>query len=149
MENNCVCTRAGFCERHNIEKTPHMHKLCQNHAAYFNMWEECRGPGQQNTICGEKGIKITRGEQTTEETVPKVEVKLPSLIQQAKNLAVATKNHVLDGMGKVSPEKKVERLSICETCPHLKKESMRCGQCGCMLNTKTEWRTSTCPIGKW
>lgn len=157
MENNCVCTGAGFCERHNIEKTPHMHKLCQNHAGYFKMWEECRGPGQQNITCGENGIRITRGEQVAQKPAavlvpiePKpTEIKMPSLIQQAKNLAISAKDHIKNGMRQVSAEKKAERLNICSSCPFFKSDTMRCGHCGCFLETKTQWESSTCPIKKW
>jgi hypothetical protein len=149
LKTGCTCPVASFCQRHQIEKTPHMHKLCQNHEGYFKMWEECRGPGQQNISCQDNGIKITRGEQKEEEVVVDKPIKMPSLIQQAKNLAIATKDHIKNGMRKVDQDKKEWRLSICKTCPYFKKDTMRCGHCGCFLETKTQWESSTCPIGKW
>ena len=70
MENKnteCECPLAGFCNRHGIKKNNHYHKLCQNHPGYFQMWEECRGPGQQQIDCHNK-------EQKTEEEVKKSQV---------------------------------------------------------------------------
>jgi hypothetical protein len=42
----CECPLAGLCNRHGMNKTPHYHKLCQNHQGYFEQWENCKGPGQ-------------------------------------------------------------------------------------------------------
>lgn len=43
----CECPVAGFCQRHQIEKTPHLHKLCQGVAPtscggwkYWVAWEK-------------------------------------------------------------------------------------------------------------
>ena len=43
---SCVCQSSGFCERHQVNKNDHLHKLCQNHKGYFDKWEEGRGPLQ-------------------------------------------------------------------------------------------------------
>lgn len=61
-KTGCECPLAGFCNRHQMNKTEHYHKLCQGHPGYFKMWEECRGPGQEFTDC-KGGL--------TEETAPK------------------------------------------------------------------------------
>ena len=42
----CVCETPGFCKRHGVEKTAHLHKLCQTNKRYWNAWEAGRGPGQ-------------------------------------------------------------------------------------------------------
>ncbi len=42
----CECKQPGFCERHQVNKTPEWHQLCQTHAGYFALWEEGRGPDQ-------------------------------------------------------------------------------------------------------
>lgn len=47
MSDSCVCPLAGYCERHQCKKTSNLHKLCQQHGAYWDAWEEGRGPGQQ------------------------------------------------------------------------------------------------------
>ena len=47
----CECPIAGFCKRHGVHKSAHLHKLCQNHLKYFNLWEKCRGPNQNPNDC--------------------------------------------------------------------------------------------------
>jgi len=42
----CECVEAGWCRRHQCQKTPHWHFLCQTRPDYFVLWEEGRGPGQ-------------------------------------------------------------------------------------------------------
>ena len=49
----------------------------------------------------------------------------------------------------VSTEIGLERLTICESCDNLDKESYRCSSCGCFMKTKTQLATASCPIGKW
>ena len=48
MSNNkntkCECPMAGYCNRHKVEKSNHLHKLCQTHSGYFKLREECKGP---------------------------------------------------------------------------------------------------------
>ena len=56
-KTGCECPLAGYCNRHGIKKNHHYHKLCQNHTGYFNMWEECRGPGQNFIDCDQKQVK--------------------------------------------------------------------------------------------
>lgn len=41
------CPGPGWCERHQVVKSPHWVKLCQTREDYFRAWEEGRGPGQQ------------------------------------------------------------------------------------------------------
>lgn len=45
----CECSKAGFCTRHNVDKTPHLVHLCQTRQEFFQAWEENRGPGQRST----------------------------------------------------------------------------------------------------
>lgn len=82
-------------------------------------------------------------------------VKLPSLVQQAKNFAsasVAEAKAIARGNRPVTPQEQQARLAICAGCPFiLIKEASgdRCSQCGCFLNAKTAWRSSFCPVGNW
>ena len=48
--NDCECNipDGGYCERHDVEKSAHMVKLCQTKERYWIAWEENRGPGQRN-----------------------------------------------------------------------------------------------------
>ena len=41
------------------------------------------------------------------------------------------------------------RLSICNACPDLKKNTKRCKHCGCFMALKTTLTMAKCPIGKW
>jgi hypothetical protein len=141
----CECPLAGHCSRHNVDKTPHWHKLCQNHMGYYNAWEKCIGPGQDQSQCGKKEVA-----QSLPETpqVPQPQ-KMPNLFTQAANLAKSVTKHALSGGMNVSPEEKQARLDICYGCDRFVKETSRCSACGCYLNTKTEWKTSSCPLNKW
>jgi hypothetical protein len=40
----CECQIAGFCKRHQCNKTEHFHKLCRTRPDYFTLYEEGRGP---------------------------------------------------------------------------------------------------------
>lgn len=43
----CECTLAGHCKRHDVSKTKHLVKLCQQRPEFFHAWENGTGPGQQ------------------------------------------------------------------------------------------------------
>jgi hypothetical protein len=43
----CDCPLAGYCERHRVDKTLHLHRLCQTNQRYYAAWEEGRGIGQR------------------------------------------------------------------------------------------------------
>jgi hypothetical protein len=139
----CECPMAGYCERHGVTKSKHLHKLCKNHLGYFNMWEQCVGPRQNPHDCKK---------QTNTKVSPKINKEseeLPSTLQMAKNFVKSAAKHVASGMGQVSEEEQKNRLDICNACEFAVQEKSRCGKCGCFLQTKTKWSTSTCPIGKW
>ena len=146
----CECPVAGYCKRHGVEKSPHLHKLCQNHIGYFSMWEECRGPKQNPNDCN-KNSDTKTSNFVPENTVvePKEEVKLPTTMEMAKNFMKSAADHVRNGMKHVGEEKQKERLAICAECPYAIENGSRCGKCGCFLQTKTKCESSSCPIGKW
>lgn len=50
---------------------------------------------------------------------------------------------------KVTPAQKQQRLSICNTCPHLYTPTRQCSQCLCFVDAKTEIKTEHCPLYKW
>ena len=145
----CECPLAGYCNRHGVEKSAHFHKLCQNHTGYFNMWEECRGPKQNPNDCV-KGSPVVN-DLAPQENIPepREEVKLPSAMQMAKNFVSSAVKHVQTGMNNATPELQAERLKICSECPFIVENGSRCGKCGCFLETKTKWESSSCPINKW
>ena len=138
----CECPMAGYCNRHGIKKTAHQHKLCQMHQGYFEMWDSCRGPGQNPNNC------IKPDPPKAKEETPRQEVTLPSKLQMAKNFIQSAAKHVVTGAQSVNSETQEARLEICNNCEFLKKDELRCGKCGCPVQTKTKWATSTCPIGR-
>tara|TARA_R110002051_G_scaffold323311_2_gene416488 strand:+ start:1230 stop:1727 length:498 start_codon:yes stop_codon:yes gene_type:complete len=75
----------------------------------------------------------------------KEEPKPPSIFQMAKTFAGELTKYIKEGAPNVSNKVYIERLEACNTCPHLIKSSMRCGLCGCLLEHKAKWKTTTCP----
>ena len=162
MEQNhkstpCECPMAGYCERHGVNKSAHLHKLCQNHIGYFVMWEDCQGPNQNPHNCQKQSSKSNETNfqapaqnmlESPVEQENKPQQKLPSTVEMARNFLGAATDHVKNGLKNVDEEEQRQRLAICEVCPHLV-EGGRCGKCGCFLQTKTKWASSSCPIGIW
>lgn len=147
----CECPVAGYCKRHGVEKSPHLHKLCKGHIGYFMMWEECRGPNQNPNDCVKQSEN--RGSHFKPEDiaqqVPKESPQLPSTMQMAKNFIKSASDHVKNGMKSANEDVINKRLEICDNCDFKIRESNRCGKCGCFLGAKTKWESSSCPIGKW
>lgn len=54
MSDVCSCEMAGWCSRHNVQKTHNHFKLCQAHGSYWYAWERGRGPGQMQSQPTEK-----------------------------------------------------------------------------------------------
>lgn len=125
----CECSNPGYCERHKMNKSPHLHKLCKTSNKYFQLWETSSDPKQR------------------EEN--KIEVTLPSMRSMALSLGKEVTNHIANGMKHVDQEVLEERLAICHACEFFNKEMNRCGKCGCFLNVKAKWKSSSCPISKW
>jgi hypothetical protein len=73
----------------------------------------------------------------------------PSIAQKATGFIKSTISHAADGFANVSSEKKKQRQDICNACEFINKDNNTCNQCGCYLDVKTSWRTTSCPIGKW
>tara|TARA_A100001201_G_scaffold108250_1_gene92582 strand:- start:1421 stop:1783 length:363 start_codon:yes stop_codon:yes gene_type:complete len=120
------------------------------------MWENCRGPGQDPLTCKkpaesgqeEKSRCQFCGEKTCSGECRNSQ-QLPSKIQMAKNLASATKDHAKTGFAQAQDELQAERLEICKGCEFYIPDQDRCGKCGCYLKSKSAWKSSKCPIGKW
>lgn len=150
-KTGCICPNSGFCQRHGIQKSPHLHKLCQNHQGYFDKWEACRGPGQQNIDCSQKEhiAPIINPAMQDRKNHPPVAQPLPGIATQAKNLATSLFNHAKSGFSGASQELQEQRLAICETCPFLTIDKSRCSACGCFVKSKVKMSSSTCPKGYW
>ena len=105
------------------------------------------GLKEQHPLPGPKqpGFTINLEERLT--PTPVVNTKEPSLLKKALSLGEAVVNHVADGLTKTTKEELALRLSICESCHHRNGES--CGLCGCLISTKSSWKSSTCPDDRW
>ena len=146
----CECPLAGYCNKHSVHKNTHLHTLCKTNIRYYNLWEKCKGPLQKFAECiksKDRQQKANSADKNLDGEAKK-DHELPSFIQQAKNLMKSTAEHLRDGKREVSNEQHIERLNICESCEFMRQDR-RCAKCGCFLDTKTKWRTSSCPIGKW
>ena len=149
----CECPLAGLCNRHKMEKTPHYHKLCQNHQGYYDQWEKCKGPGQNQMDCIQEKNKDSEPNKESAEEVkeerPKEELSLPSTATMAKNFAGSLFKHALTGFGKTDPETYEKRLDECAGCEFYMADIGRCSKCGCPCASKASWKSSRCPVGKW
>jgi len=67
------------------------------------------------------------------------EPKPPSLFKMIRTFGSELAKYVKEGAPNVSPEDYALRLDTCMQCPQLIKSSMRCGSCGCLLETKAKW----------
>jgi len=57
-----------------------------------------------------------------------------------------------DSTGKVSEEKRQERINICSFCPNktiMFVNEETCNICGCIISEKTKYKDEKCPINKW
>ena len=165
----CECPNPGFCKRHDMEKGPHLHRLCQTRLDYFQMWEEGHGPGQGAAQQANRNNPQTLEEakkqaeenkqpepqpsvsENTNETEVEGEVEksqpMPSLAQQAWNFTRAVADHLKSGAAHVSEEGYKKRMEECDGCD--RRQDNRCLECGCFIPTKAKWASSECPIGKW
>jgi hypothetical protein len=79
--------------------------------------------------------------------------ELPSLKDMTKNLLGTAKDitrGVMQGEGLlVTNELYVIRMELCNSCEFFRKEDKRCTQCGCFMETKTRFKKTYCPVGKW
>lgn len=49
------------------------------------------------------------------------------------------------GAPHVTAKQYEDRLKACYSCEHLKKDTERCGLCGCLIEHKAKWATASCP----
>lgn len=126
----CSCPLAGYCERHQREKYPHLHKLCQTREDYRAAWD----------------------------AKAKGEPYVPTLAQQLINVSKSAAKWIKAGRPRRSPEAIAELFVICQGCEFYvtKGDGVgKCGACGCWLKknggmmNKLEWATEACPRSKW
>jgi len=79
--------------------------------------------------------------------IPENGGKMPSLAKRAFSFAKSATEYVRSGMENVSETQYETRLKICEVCPFRK--DTQCTKCGCYIELKAKWATSTCPDNRW
>ncbi len=76
---------------------------------------------------------------------------MPSTVQQINNAAKAATRVIQQAASgqpiRVSMQKYIDRMSVCNTCEYL--NNFRCAKCGCQLMAKAMLETEKCPVGKW
>jgi DNA-directed RNA polymerase subunit RPC12/RpoP len=72
---------------------------------------------------------------------------MPPLRRQAWNLASALAAFVADGCWTLTADQYRERLVVCDTCEHRRRN--RCRKCGCRLAIKAKGRAFRCPEDRW
>jgi len=147
-KTGCECPLSGFCKKHNMHKTKHYHKLCQNHKGYFDQWDNCKGPSQNQAECLQNKNNTPKQADKVQHR-PQEELKLPSMAKQAKNFAGSFFKHALSGFGKVDENTYNDRLNECVNCEFYMANIGKCSKCGCPCVTKASWQSSRCPVGKW
>ena len=90
------------------------------------------------------------GEEAAPKKGPMVEpAKPPSVFKMIKSFGKDLSAYVKAGAPNCSESDYKDRLLTCEACPHLLRNMMRCGKCGCLVEHKAKWKTTKCPEDKW
>ena len=69
----------------------------------------------------------------------------PSLFTMLKTFTKEFSKYAKSGMSNVTLSDYADRLDACNSCPHFKKDTVRCGLCGCYMEHKAKWKTAECP----
>lgn len=79
--------------------------------------------------------------------------KSPTVLEQAKSLAVSTAKWLKDGAAIVSEETLKQRLDACKACEFWDSQSFvgtgKCKKCGCSTQAKLRMSSEKCPISRW
>lgn len=83
---------------------------------------------------------------------PEINPKV-SLGGKLKNLSNSINNIISDGIrGKeilANVELIEKRLETCKECPYLSDNKTYCTECGCIVELKAKFKSSTCPKNYW
>ena len=70
---------------------------------------------------------------------------MPSIYKMVKGFVKEAVEYAKQGAPHVTAKQYEDRLKTCYSCENLKKDVERCGLCGCLIEHKAKWATSTCP----
>ena len=80
-----------------------------------------------------------------EKPIDKSNIKPPTIFQMLRSFTSELTTYVKNGAPNVSEENYELRLDACRSCEHLDEKLMRCKLCGCLIQNKAKWKTTTCP----
>lgn len=66
-----------------------------------------------------------------------------------KSLVQIAINDINDVDQHTTENQQATRLGECNTCPSLIKLTGNCGECGCFVKLKTQYKQEECPLQKW
>lgn len=70
---------------------------------------------------------------------------MPSVYKMVRSFVKEAVKYAKEGAPHVTAKQYEQRISACFSCPHLKEDTERCGLCGCLVEQKAKWATTTCP----
>lgn len=70
---------------------------------------------------------------------------MPSIYDMVKGFVKEAVEYAKQGAPHVTAKQYEDRLKACYSCEHLKKDTERCGLCGCLIEHKAKWATASCP----
>ena len=73
----------------------------------------------------------------------------PSVFKMLTNFTKEVGTYLVNGAPNVTLDDYKDRLETCLECPSLKRDAMRCLTCGCKVEHKAKWKTTSCPESKW
>ena len=77
--------------------------------------------------------------------IDRSKIKPPSMFQMLKSFSSELTTYIKNGAPNVSEENYINRLAECQACENLDRKLMRCKLCGCLIQHKAKWKTTTCP----
>jgi len=70
---------------------------------------------------------------------------MPSIYDMVRGFVKEAVEYAKQGAPHVTAKQYEDRLKACHSCEHLKTDVERCGLCGCLVEHKAKWATSSCP----
>ena len=83
--------------------------------------------------------------ESQEKPIEKSSTEAPTIFQMLRSFTSELTTYVKNGAPNVSEENYTNRLKACQSCEHLNKKLMRCKLCGCLIQHKAKWKTTSCP----
>jgi hypothetical protein len=73
------------------------------------------------------------------------DAEMPNTWDMVKSFTKDLAKYISEGAPNVSAKDYAQRVGACEACEHFNKEKARCKLCGCLVEYKARWKTTSCP----